>query len=329
MERSYFRVRADIDLDAIRTNIESVHTGLKKGTMICAVIKANGYGHGAIQIAQNVSDLVDGFAVATMEEALKLREHNVILPILILGYVHHFWNEIAVQKNIRLTVFDFETAEKISDAAESLQKKAKVHIKVDTGMNRIGFAANSESITLIKKIKALPGIDMEGLYTHLFAADESDKVSAMKQIRMFREFANELEREEVFIPIKHCSNSAASISLQDAGFNMVRLGIAMYGLYPSKYVKTLVLKPSLSLKSHITMVKTIRAGSSVSYGATWTASKETVVATIPVGYADGYMRILSNRGCVLVHGERAPIIGTICMDQFMVDVSRISNVKTV
>lgn len=327
MENNNFRVRADIDLDAIRKNIRSINRGLRKGTKTCAVIKANGYGHGAVQVAEKITDLVDFFAVATIDEALKLREHHITLPILVLGYVHHSMNEAAVKKDIRLTVYDYDMAKKISEAAKIARKTAKIHIKLDTGMSRIGFPANKESIAEIKRIQNLPNIEIEGLFTHLFAADERSKASAMKQIMMFGEFGNDLSKAGVDIPIKHCSNSAAAINLSLANFDMVRLGIAMYGLYPSKYVKSIPLKPAMSLKSHITMVKTIKAGCSVSYGATWTADKDTVVATVPVGYADGYMRILSNKGYVLIHGKKAPIIGRICMDQLMVDVTKISKVK--
>lgn len=327
MENNNFRVRADIDLDAIRKNIRSINRGLRKGTKTCAVIKANGYGHGAVQVAEKITDLVDFFAVATIDEALKLREHHITLPILVLGYVHHSMNEAAVKKDIRLTVYDYDMAKKISEAAKIARKTAKIHIKLDTGMSRIGFPANKESIAEIKRIQNLPNIEIEGLFTHLFAADERSKASAMKQIMMFGEFGNDLSKAGVDIPIKHCSNSAAAINLSLANFDMVRLGIAMYGLYPSKYVKSIPLKPAMSLKSHITMVKTIKAGCSVSYGATWTADKDTVVATVPVGYADGYMRILSNKGYVLIHGKKAPIIGRVCMDQLMVDVTKISKVK--
>ncbi len=327
MDNQFFRIRADIDLDAIRKNIKAVKKGIRKETKVCAVIKANGYGHGAVPIAQNVDDLVDFFAVATIEEAMQLRDGGVKLPILILGYIHHQWNETAIKNDIRLTVYDYEMAKKISETAVRIKKTAKIHIKVDTGMSRIGFAAKEESIAVIKKIGDLPNIEIEGLFTHLFAADERSKASAMKQIMSFGEFFNDLSKAGIQIPIKHCSNSAAAINLSLANFDMVRLGIAMYGLYPSKYVRSIPLKPALSLKSHITMVKTIKEGSVVSYGATWTAPKDTIVATVPVGYADGYFRLLSNRGHVLIHGKKAPIIGRVCMDQLMVDVSKISKVK--
>lgn len=327
MDNSFFRVRADIDLDAIRKNIRAIKKGLKKNVKTCAVVKANGYGHGAVKVAEKITDLVDFFAVATIEEALELRQGGIALPILVLGYVHHSRSEEAISNDIRLTVYDYEMARKISESGRLLGKNAKIHIKLDTGMSRIGFSVSKESIDTIKKIQKLSNIEIEGLFTHLFAADERSKASAMKQIMSFGEFMNDLAKAGVPIPISHCSNSAAAINLSLANFDMVRLGIAMYGLYPSKYVKSIPLKPALSLKSHITMVKTIREGTSVSYGATWTAPKDTVVATVPVGYADGYMRILSNRGSVLIHGKKAPIIGRICMDQLMADVSKISKVK--
>ena len=327
MDNTFFRVRADIDLDAIRKNIRAISRGLKKGVKTCAVVKANGYGHGAFKVAEKITDLVDFFAVATIEEALELRQGGIHMPILVLGYVHHSRNADAIMNDIRLTVFDFEMARKISEAARLAGKNAKIHIKLDTGMSRIGFPASPDSIETVKRIQKLSNIEIEGLFTHLFAADERSKASAMKQILSFGEFADDLKKAGIPVPIRHCSNSAAAINLSLANFDMVRLGIAMYGLYPSRYVRRIPLKPALSLKSHITMVKTIKEGTGVSYGATWTAPKDTVVATVPVGYADGYMRILSNRGYVLIHGKKAPVIGRVCMDQLMVDVSRISKVK--
>ncbi len=327
MNNKDLRIRADIDLDAIARNIKSIQKGLRKGVKTCAVIKADAYGHGAVQVSQRVKDLVDFFAVATIEEALELRNNGIFHPILILGFTHPAYNEEAIRNDIRLTVFDLDTAKKISHDAAALKKTAKIHIKLDTGMSRIGFPVGAETIETIKKIQALPNIEIEGLFTHLFSADERSKAAAMKQIMTFGEFFNDLEKAGISIPIKHCSNSAAAIHLSLANFDMVRLGVAMYGMYPSRYVHQIPLKPALSLKSYVTMVKTIKAGTSVSYGATWTAQEDTVVATVPVGYADGYMRILSNRGYVLIHGKKAPIIGRVCMDQFMVDVSKISKVR--
>ncbi len=327
MEFHDFRIRVDVDLDAIAKNIKLVQKGLRKGVKTCAVIKADAYGHGAVEVANRIKDLVDFYAVATIDEALDLRDHGISHPILVLGYVHHSMNEEAIRRDIRLTVYDLEMARKISRTASALKKPAKIHIKLDTGMSRLGFSPDPESIETILKIRDLPNIEIEGLFTHLFAADERSKASAMKQILAFGEFFNELAGKGLSIPIKHCSNSAAAINLSLANFDMVRLGVAIYGLYPSRYVKQLTLRPAMSIKSHITMIKTIPKGTSVSYGATWTAEKETTVATIPVGYADGYMRHLSNCGYVLIHGKKAPVIGRVCMDQFMVDVSKISKVK--
>lgn len=327
MRQQFFRLQADIDLDAIRKNIRAIKKGLRKGVKTCAVVKADAYGHGAVPVAEKISDLVDFYAVATVDEALELRENGIHHPILILGYCYHTFNEDAIKGDIRLTVYDYDMAKKISEAAVRIKKPGKIHIKLDTGMSRIGFSATKESLDTIRKIKELPGIEIEGLFTHLFAADERSKASAMKQIMLFGEFVNDLEKAGIKIPVKHCSNSAAAINLSLANFDMVRLGVAMYGLYPSKYVHQITLSPAMSLTSHITMVKTIKKGTAVSYGATWTAEKDTVVATVPVGYADGYMRILSNRAYVLIHGKKAPVIGRVCMDQIMVDVTKIGKVK--
>lgn len=325
-ESDFFRVCADVDLSAVRTNIINIQKRLKPSVKTCCVIKADGYGHGAVPVARAVDDLADFFAVAAITEALNLRAHGVEKPVLILGYIHPDGYEAAIEGNIRTTVFDFEAAQAVSKAAVRVKKTAKIHIKIDTGMSRIGFYPCPESAEIIKKISRLPGIEIEGIFTHLFAADAAGKESALAQIGIFNDFCALLEENSLSIPIKHCSNSAAAISIKQANLDMVRLGIAQYGLYPSEDVHELCLVPALSLKSHVVMVKTIKAGTTVGYGATYTAAKDIRVATIPVGYADGYFRTLSNRGYVLAGGKRAPIIGRVCMDQFMVDVSRIEGV---
>lgn len=322
------RIRADIDLNAIRENIDAIKKNLQPQVRICAVVKADGYGHGAVPVANHIQDIVSFFAVATIEEALELRNAGIDKPILILGYVFPSDLHLAVTNDIRLTVFDFKTATEISALATELKLKSVVHLKIDTGMGRIGFAANDESIRVIRDISGLPGIAVEGLFTHFFSSDSSDLGAADRQLKDFVAFCDKVGSAGIDIPIKHCSNSAAATAMPQADMDMVRLGISIYGLYPSDAVTAIKLKPALSLKSHIIMLKTITAGQSVSYGATYTADKDTVIATIPVGYADGYKRSLSNKGYVLVKGQRAPITGRICMDMFMVDVSGIAGLST-
>lgn len=321
------RVWAEIDLDAIRNNLINIKKFISPYTKICAVIKADGYGHGAVPIAENITDLVDFYAVATIEEALALREAGLKSDILVLGFVHPDYVKDAVLQDIRLTVFDYEEAKALSDGALAIGKRLNVHIKIDTGMNRIGLKPCSKSIDIIKQISMLDGLNIEGTFTHFHSADSNDLSSAYAQLKLFNNFCAELQNNGIAIPIKHCSNSAASILMPEANLDMVRLGIAIYGLYPSEYVMRIKLKPALSLKSRVVMVKEISAGETVGYGATFTAERNMIIATIPVGYADGYMRSLSNCGCVLIRGQRAEIIGRICMDQFMVDVTGINNVS--
>lgn len=323
----YYRVWADIDLDAVRENIKNIQKGLKDGTKTCAVIKADGYGHGAVPIARKIRDMVDFFAVATIDEAINLRLHNIKNPILIIGYVHPANTITAIRNDIRLTVFDLDTALKIAEAARDIGKSAKIHIKIDTGMSRIGFRPCDESIQIIKKIAENEWLEVEGIFTHFFNADSDDQSSAYKQLDEFSSFCDLLSDQGVNFAIRHCSNSAAATVMPEANMDMVRLGISIYGLYPSEYIDQIKLRSALSLKSHVVMVKNISAGTTVGYGATFTADKDMTIATIPVGYADGYFRSLSNKGTVLINGRRAPIIGRICMDQFMVDVTDIPDVR--
>lgn len=322
----YYRVWAEVDLDAVKENVLNIKKGLNEGVKTCAVIKADGYGHGAVPIAKKLKNDVDCFAVATFDEATNLRNHDIDLPILCLGYIHVENTQYAVRSQIRMTVFDLEMAERIDEFARDIDGTAKVHIKVDTGMSRIGFAPTEESMDIIEKIYNMNNIEVEGIFTHFAEADSDDLTSTAKQLDTFKKFCGALEAKGIHIPVKHCSNSAAATQMSEANMDMVRLGISIYGLYPSEYVHQITLKPALSLHSHVVMVKTIEAGTSVSYGATFTAEKSTVVATIPVGYADGYYRSLSNKGSVLINGKRAPIIGRVCMDQFMVDVTDIPDV---
>lgn len=323
----FYRCSADINLDAIRNNIKAAQKNLKENVKTCAVIKADGYGHGAVPIAKNIADIVDYYAVATIEEALELINNDIKTPILILGYIHHSYNEEAIKNDIRMTVYDLDMAKRISKSAVKVGKTAKVHLKINTGMNRIGFKPDAENLKVIKTISKMKGIEIEGVFTHFHSADDRGLASAHDQEKLFKEYTDAIEAMGVHIPIKHCSNSAATVRMKDANYNMVRMGIIIYGLYPSKYVKQMKLQPAMTLKSHITALKSLEKGDTVGYGATFTAKHKMKLATVSVGYADGYPRNLRNKGKVLIHGQAANVVGSVCMDQIMVDVSKIPDVK--
>ncbi len=319
----YYRACATINLDAIYDNIVNLSKRLKKGTKIIAVVKTDGYGHGAIPIAKTIDELVSAYGVATVDEAINLRRHDVTKPVIVIGYTHESQLDRLVSYDIRPTVFTLEMGKAVSEAAVRENKVAKIHIKIDTGMGRIGFRPTEESADVIKKISELPNIQIEGMFTHFARADEYDKTSTKQQYALFTEMINKLEERGIEIPVKHCSNSAAMMELPDFNLDAVRAGIAMYGLYPSEEVdKELVkLTPALGLRSHIAYIKEIHKGDTISYGGTFVAEKDMKVATIPLGYGDGYRRSLSNNGYVLIKGKRANILGRVCMDQFMVDVT--------
>ncbi|MDD3745352.1 MAG: alanine racemase [Anaerostipes sp.] len=326
----YFRVKAEIDLSAIVHNIKEVMRVVGKDTKVMAVIKADGYGHGAVPIAQELDKIgIGGYAVAIMEEAIELREAGTKTPILILGFTAPAQYKTLIEHNVAMTMFSYDMVKELSDVAVSTGNEAKIHIKVDTGMNRIGFKPTQESLKEIKKISQLPMIQIEGIFTHFARADEKDKEAAYKQKKRYDDFVQEIEDEGIHIPVKHISNSAAIIDMDDCRKNMVRSGIITYGLYPSSDVSknVLDLKPAMELKTHIVHIKEVDAGEGISYNGTYVTDKKTKIATIPVGYADGYPRSLSSKGRVIIRGQYAPIIGRVCMDQFMVDVTNIKDVN--
>lgn len=326
----YYRVHAVIDLDAICHNIEEVKRVIGPDVKVMPVIKADGYGHGAVPIAKALNEIgVDAFAVAIIEEGITLRKNGITQPIVILGYTSEYQYSSLIQYEIQPTVFCYEMAESLSRIAAALGKDAKIHIKLDTGMNRIGFKPTRESLETVKKISKLPHIIIEGIFTHFACADEADKTSAKKQKAEYDKFIGWLEEEGIHIPLKHVSNSAAIIDMNGWKMDMVRSGIITYGLYPSEEVskEVLDLKPAMSLKTHIVYIKEVGPGEGVSYNHTFVTERNTKIATIPVGYADGYPRNLSSKGRVLIRGQYAPIIGRICMDQFMVDVTDIDDVR--
>lgn len=327
--KHYDRVWAEVDLDAITENIETIKKKIRPETKIIPVVKTDGYGHGAIPIARalEADPAIWGYGVATAEEAHALREKGIKKPLLILGYTFPYSYEKLIEEEIRPTVFMLDVAQLLSEIAQKMGKICRVHIKVDTGMTRIGMHPDKEGIKLVRQINELPGIEIEGIFTHFATADEADKTKSYHQMQMFREFVDEVERElDIKIPIKHCSNSAGILDMPEANMDAVRAGIIIYGLWPSKEVqeeREVELKPALTLKSRIVYVKMVSANQEISYGGTYITVRDTQVATICIGYGDGYPRSLSNIGYVLINGQKAPILGRVCMDQFMVDVTDI------
>lgn len=327
--RPYTRTYAAVNLDALRYNIKVMKANLKRGTGIIGVVKADAYGHGAVPVARAIDEYVCGYAVATVEEAMQLRRHGIMKPVMILGVTHAVHNREIIRYGIRPTIFTMDQARKLSETAVSMHKPAIVHLALDTGMSRIGMTPVKESADMVKEMSQLPSLQLEGLFTHFAKADEVDKTFALQQLNQYKDFVKMLEEREINIPVKHCSNSAGIIDIREADLNAVRAGISMYGLYPSQEVDTsgILLVPALEWKSFITCVKKIPEGTPVSYGGTFVADRETTVATIPVGYGDGYPRNLSNKGRVLIHGKPARILGRVCMDQMMVDVTDIPDVN--
>lgn len=337
MPENYQRVYAKISLDAVRENIEHIKGNLAPETKIMAVIKTDGYGHGALPIARELEELdeVCGFAVATAEEAFLLRRAGIQKAVLILGYTFPYSYAQLIEEEVELTVFREDTLWQLQEAVKGLRKAkkgitAKIHIKTDTGMNRIGIRPDEKGLDFVKKAVSLEGIEVKGIFTHFARADETDKRAAYVQLKLFEDFLRQIKEQTGYhIPIRHCSNSAGIIEMPEANMDMVRAGIILYGLWPSAEVNRDIvpLRPVLSLYSRIVYIKEIAKGDSVSYGGTFTATAPMKIATIPIGYGDGYPRGLSGKGYVLIRGERAPVLGRICMDQFMVDVSAISGVK--
>lgn len=328
--RPYSRVYATVNLDAVASNMRSMRDNLPASTLIMGSVKADGYGHGSVPVAKTIEPYVFGYAVATIDEGIILRRHGINKTILILGVTHESRYEDLLRYDIRTAMFQYEKAKKLSDLALKQGKKAVVHLALDTGMSRIGMKADREHAKEAAAIAALEGIEVEGLFTHFARADETDKSAYEEQYRRYKEFLDYLKELGVKIPIRHCSNSAGIVeSLESNHMDMVRAGIAIYGMYPSDEVdhNSVKLTPAMEIKSCITYIKEIEAGTAVSYGGTFVADHTMKVATIPVGYGDGYVRSLSGKGDVLIHGKRAAILGRICMDQFMVDVTDIPDVQ--
>ena len=320
---------AEINLDNINFNLNNIKKLLKEDTKICTVLKANAYGHGSVEIAKFLENKnVDYFAVARLEEAIELRENNIKMPILCLGFVPEESLEYAIKNNITLTIYSLETAKKLNDISEKIGVNANIHIKIDTGMSRIGFEVNEESIDQIIKIANLKNLYIEGIYTHFAKSDEIDKDFTYKQVNRFKFIIDNIEKKGINIPIKHVSNSAAIMDLPNLNFNMVRCGIVLYGCYPSDEVikDRLQLKPAMTLKTRVSHIKELKDGTGISYGLRYKTRKQEKIATIPIGYADGFTR-MQNNPKVSINNEVFNVVGRICMDQCMVRIDKDIDIK--
>ena len=328
--KEYRRICANISLKALEHNLDAIHGCIERDTKIIAVVKADGYGHGAVPLAEVMEQREDiwGYAVATPEEAEELYSNGIKKPILILGYTFPEYDEQIVKEGLRPAVFSLERAKQLSEEAVCQNKDCKIHIKLDTGMSRIGFQVTEQSADEIAQIAKLPHIMIEGIFTHFSKADETDKAFTKKQEAAYEQMITWLKERQVSIPIHHVSNSAGIVDLPEYNKDIVRAGIILYGLWPSDEVnkENIDLQPLLSLKSHVVHVKELEPGRIISYGGTFEVEHPMRIATVPVGYADGYPRSLSNQGYVLIHGKRAAICGRVCMDQMMVDVTDIADV---
>lgn len=329
--KQYKRVFAAIHMDALEHNLKEIKRVIKPDTQIIAVIKMDAYSHGAVNFAELMEDMdfIWGYAVATIDEAVILRNNFIKKNILVLGYTFPEQYEDMITYQVRPTIFSLEMAQQFSEVAEHMGKTVPVHIKLDTGMSRIGYQITEEAADEIAQISRLPHMILEGIFTHFSRADETDKTFTVKQLNAYLHMIDMLKKRGVEIPLHHVSNSAAITDLPEVNMDLVRAGIIIYGLWPSNEVQKDVIDlwPVMELKSHVVHVKTLEPGRLISYGGTYEVQKEQKIATIPVGYGDGYARSLSNKGYVLIHGKRAPICGRVCMDQFMVDVTDIPNVK--
>lgn len=324
----YYRCFLAVDLGAIDHNLTQLQQRMAPGVKTMAVVKADAYGHGSIPVSQHIENRVDYFAVASLYEASLLREAGIQKPIMILSYTSPVGYSKLVDLDLTATVYNLEEAKLLSDTAVSKGKKVTLHVAVDTGMARIGFAPTAESADLVKEISQLPGVTLEGLFSHYACADAADKTAKNKQTETFDQFIAMLAQRGVCIPLKHICNSAGTIE-PDKQYDMCRLGIALYGFYPSEEMdrEKVRLKPAMEVVSQVIHVKTVPAGTQIGYGHTYTAPEERRIATVSIGYADGFNRCLSNTGIVLIRGKRVPVVGRVCMDQIMVDVTDLEDTQ--
>lgn len=323
---NYDNTYVEIDLDAIDANFDAIRA--KAGVQVMAIVKADAYGHGAIQIARLLEDKCSFFGVSSIAEALELRQAGLTKPILILGYTPVETYRLVIREHIRPAIFRLEDAQALSKEAHKQGVTVPFHFAVDTGMSRLGFQATEESADICAAIAKLPGLYAEGLFSHFATADCADLTRARAQAALFADFDRMLRERGVEIPLRHLDNSAGLMNFSHH-YEMVRSGIVTYGMYPSDEVSSdlLSLKPALQWRSRVTHIKVLEPGREISYGGTYVTTRQTRVATVPVGYADGYRRSLSGKFYVLIRGRRAPILGRVCMDQMMVDITDVPDVK--
>ncbi len=330
MEKIMRPVWAEINLDTIATNTKNIKKLIGDKELI-AIVKADCYGHGAVDVVPTLLESgASRLAVAMLTEAIELRENNINAPIVILGYTPLYLGEELINYDIEQTVYDLDYAKELSKIAISLNKKAKIHIAIDTGMGRIGFLPGDDTVKTINEVYNLEGLEVIGIYSHFSTSDEKDKTYANEQLFKFKKVMGDLKAIGIEIPLKHISNSGAIIDMPETYLNGVRPGIILYGYYPSNEVSkdNISVKPALTLKAKIAHVKELHKDMYISYGKTFKTNKKTIVATLPIGYGDGYPRALSENAKVIVNGKFASILGRICMDQCMIDVTDIENVKT-
>ena len=322
------RCWAEINIDALENNMKIIRKNTNSEAKVMAVVKADAYGHGAILCAKTLLSCgADWLGVATVPEGVQLRNAGIYAPILVLGAIPAEHMKDAVSFDIITAVFDYENAKELSGVAESMGKKAKVHIKTDSGMNRIGIQlGKGDYVEKIKAIKSLPGLEANGIFSHLACSDTNDRTFTLKQIKIFEDAIENLAKQGISFDCKHIANSAAIFKYPEAHFDMVRAGIVSYGYLPSSDTNVEGLVPAMSFKCNVSFVKTIEQGEYVSYGATYRADELTDIATLTVGYADGYSRVLSDKAEVLIKGKKVKVVGRICMDQCMVDVSSVNNI---
>jgi len=322
---------AEVDLKAIAHNIHELRRITNPKARFMAVVKANAYGHGIIEVArQSLENDVEVLGVTNIEEGIQIRKAGINAPVLILSYAPPEQSKELIEFDLTQTVYSYETAKSLSEAASAYGKKIRVHIKVDTGMGRLGLLRRikDSSVSEVESISRLPMLELEGIYTHFATADKSDRSYASKQFEIFMDFLNQLRIAGLEIPVTHAANSAAIINMPETHLDMVRAGISIYGLYTSEEVDRSIikLKPAMELKTKIIHLKKVPAGFKVSYGITYETEKPTTIATVSIGYADGFNRLLSSKGRMLVCGHSAPIVGRVCMDLTMLDVGEIPEV---
>lgn len=323
-------VWVEINLDNLAHNIKEVKKHTKEDTMVTAVVKANGYGHGSVEISRTfLENGADRLAVAILTEAIELRKGNITEPILVLGYTPPVQYHKVLEYDLIQTIYNYEEAKILSNKAIEQNKTVIIHLKIDSGMGRLGFLPTNEAIEDIINISKLPNIFVEGVYTHFAKADEIDKSHVNGQFEKYINFVNNLEKQGLSIPIKHVSNSAAIIDLPEFNLDMVRAGIMIYGYYPSDEVnkEDIKLKPAMTLKAKISNLKIVEKGTGISYGQIFVTDKKSKIGTIPIGYADGFTRLLTGKTEVYIKGKRVNVVGKICMDQCMIDLSDIEDVK--